>query len=149
MLTFQSHGRHFVNATKRRVIYESIALALLAGVMCLPWSTLLPGWIRLALPGAFAMYIALGLALYPTAKRAASSLSIRLLDDALQYSDSKNAKAIPYRDFSISNVERNGDQIESVELTTSWNQRIVLSDFEEMNDLYALLAERIKPPSPK
>ena len=77
---FKRNSTHFLKQTARRLSCELSVLAVLTAVVALDLMTAIPMWLQLAVVTLVAIYIGVGLVLYPRAKAVADSLSIKLHD---------------------------------------------------------------------
>ncbi len=149
----------FLRGTARRVIRELVLLVVLIGFFWSSWSEILPNWLELVVGVTFASYIVMRLLGYPKAKRIVTSLRIRLLEDALEFTERGISRKLPSRKFpprklpydsvSIAEVLREEECVSKVILLTKFRQKIELARFDNMDRLHCELSKRIDTESRK
>jgi hypothetical protein len=140
---FKSNTTHFLKRTARRLVCELSLLAVITAVVALDLMTAIPMWFQLVIVAAVSIYIAIELALYPRAKAVADSLSIKLHDQGLTFVRSGGGGELRYSDLRIAGVRKREDKVTEIVLAARSGQTIKLQGFENMDELYRLLSERI------
>jgi hypothetical protein len=142
-IEFKSNSKGFLRRTVHRLFYELAVLAVLVVAIALKLLPAIPMWIQWAVVASVAMYIGVGIALYPRAKAVSDSLSIKLNDQGLTFVHSGGRGELQYSDLKIARVRKRGDRLTEIVLAARSGQKIKLQDLENLDELYRLLSARV------
>ena len=133
----------FSSRTKRRVIFELVAILVLGVFFWSPFSSNWPMYIEVSVLVVLISYIVAGIFGYTRAKAIANNFSICVTDNALGFPGNGSMKYLPFGDLSISKVDKLKDEVIAIHLETCFGQSIAIRGLENMNELCHELEEGI------
>jgi Ca2+/Na+ antiporter len=142
-ISYKRKQGDFLYQTRKRVIKEVFILIILSIVLFSSLAIEISLWLKISILALFSLYILFGVAYYPKAKKIADSYKIFLLDAELGFQSQDKMNQIPFKDLKIIKVIKDGDEVIEIRLKTVFNQSIKLQGLDDMNELYAKLAEKV------
>jgi hypothetical protein len=143
MSDFKSDQLEFRRQTTRRLLCESLLLAVLLASVLLEFAPMIPKWIQWAVVIACCAYILAGWAFYPRAKAIANSFRVSLHDDHLSFSHAHGGGEVRYADLRMAKVKRRHGELAEIILVAKSGQAIRLRGLENMAELHRSLSARI------
>jgi len=143
MTEYKTNIDSFKKNTRNRVVIEVAIFVLLLIFFLVEQFSGIQNWLKFSVLGFFLFYIIYGVYSYPKTKEFVKDFTLHLYDNSLGFSTKGKINKIPYHEIRNIKITKHDDQITSIKLKTSFGQKMVLKNFEKLDEIYQVLSKKV------